>query len=82
MEKLPTVESFLSTLQTERCDTGEYLMYFAVDIPEKMREFGRACARYALEQAAEKAEVNFDDGGYASVWQESILNAFDVEEIR
>jgi hypothetical protein len=58
MNKIPTAEEFCKNLQSEYGETGEYKMYFAIDIPNKLREFAKLHVKAALEAANEKAKIN------------------------
>ena len=54
--KILTPEESLKDLQSEYEEIGEYKMYFAIDIPAKMREYAKQVVKYTLEQAAQKAK--------------------------
>lgn len=72
--KLQTAEEFLQTKPDEGYSFNETVRPYLI-------EFGKMCARYALEQAAEKATL-ISDHQRCEISTSSILNAFDVEEIK
>jgi|688.fasta_scaffold2273523_1 hypothetical protein len=83
MAKIPTAEEFLKDLQHEYEETGEYKMYFAIDIPNKLKEFAKMHVEAALKEASEKALVYADEGGYSEfVDEQSILNSYSLENIK
>jgi hypothetical protein len=55
--KTPTAEEFCKDLQSDYEETGEYKMYYAIDIPNKLREFAKLHVKAALEAAAENAKA-------------------------
>jgi len=73
----PTAEEFLKDLQHEYEETGEYKMYFAIDIPNKLKEFAKLHVEAALKEANEKAIMT----GYVDSGQ-TILNAYPLENIK
>lgn len=92
--KLPTAKKILSkNIPVEPITT----LYHYPSMERAMIEFGRLCAKYAQEKAAEKAEISINDKDiniiqsltkyednncviYAD--KQSILNSFDLEEIK
>jgi hypothetical protein len=89
MEKIPTAEEFLKDLQHEYEETGEYKMYFAIDIPDKLREFAKLHVEAALKAASEKGEAVVRTNGEwtsskvtAGVNKESILNSYPLDKIK
>jgi hypothetical protein len=87
-DKIPTIEEFLKDLQTERSyENQEYLMYFAIDIPEKIKKFTAMHVAAALKAAAKDAKtrhIHSERGGagYYSIDYDSILNAYPLENIK
>jgi hypothetical protein len=89
MEKIPTAEEFLKDLQHGYEETGEYKMYFAIDIPDKLREFAKLHVEAALKEASEKGEAVVRTNGEwtsskvtAGVNKESILKSYSLENIK
>lgn len=74
---VPTAEEFLKDLQHEYEETGEYKMYFAIDIPNKLKEFAKLHVEAALKEANKKAIMT----GYVDSGQ-TILNAYLLENIK
>jgi len=86
---IPTAEEFLKDLQHEYEETGEYKMYFAIDIPNKLKEFAKLHVEAALKQASEKAKIKYEYSGntgseycYEYVDQNSILNSYPLTNIK
>lgn len=82
--KLPTAEEFLSNLQFEYEETGEYKMYFAIDIPNKLREFAKLHVEQALKAALESIPClgsSSDIATYGEV-EEAVLNAYPPDKIK
>jgi len=84
-----TAEEFLKDLQHEYEETGEYKMYFAIDIPNKLKEFAKLHTEAALKAASEKATTKedvaiFAEGTYRTqiIDRDSILNAYPLTLIR
>lgn len=48
-KKIPTPEEFLEPLQTEYGETGEYRMYFGIDLPDAMKKYAKEVVKYTLE---------------------------------
>ena len=98
MEKIPTAEEFLKDLQHEYEETGEYKMYFAIDIPNKLKEFAKLHVERALKEASESRCINM----YNKTWfaqsleagtkvldrvnitvdKDSILNSYSLDNIK
>ncbi len=70
---IPTAEEFLKDLQHDYEETGEYKMYFAIDIPNKLKEFAKLHVEAALEQASEKVGLSY---------KQSILNSYPLTNIK
>jgi hypothetical protein len=79
MEKIPTAETFLQDLQHEYEETGEYKMYFAIDIPNKLIEFAKLHVEAALKEASENA-MGLHCTDYID--KESILNSYPLTNIK
>jgi len=86
MEKIPTAEEFLKDLQHEYEETGEYKMYFAIDISNKLKEFAKLHVEAALKEAAYKSECynksKFPGDENWVVDMESILNSYPLTNIK
>lgn len=83
--KILTADEFLQDLQSEYEKTGEYKMYFAIDIPNKLREFAKLHVEAALKAASEKADGIDGDNFYipnTAIDKESILNAYPLTNIK
>lgn len=80
--KLPTANEYIDNITDE--NGYDYFDYgdFEVKFAKAMTGFAKLYARHALEQAAEKAEIEWPDFYDAIIDKASILNAFDVEEIK
>ncbi len=79
---IPTAEEFLKDLQHEYEETGEYKMYFAIDIPNKLKEFAKLHVEAALKEASENVIIDYDIGGYSFVSKQSILNSYPLTNIK
>jgi hypothetical protein len=82
---VPTAEEILKDLQHEYEETGEYKMYFAIDIPDKLREFAKLHVEQALKEASEKADTQEMGKGFTAetiVDKDSILNSYPLENIK
>ena len=51
--KIPTAEEFCKDLQFEYEETGEYKMYFAIDIHNALKVFAKLHVKAALEAASD-----------------------------
>lgn len=71
-EKIMTAEDFLKPLQTQYEETGEYKMYFALDIPKVMKEFAEFHVKEALKAAKGACFTEADD----------ILRAYPLTNIK
>jgi hypothetical protein len=81
---IPTAEEFLKDLQHEYEETGEYKMYFAIDIPNKLREFAKLHVESALNAASEKVYYR-DSNGFIETSEEnkySALNSYPLTNIK
>jgi hypothetical protein len=81
---IPTAEEFLKDLQHEYEETGEYKMYFAIDIPNKLREFAKLHVESALNAASEKVYYR-DSNGFIETSEEnkySVLNSYPLTNIK
>lgn len=74
---IPPVTEYLSALQTTRDSTGEYKLYFAVDIHLKMVEFTRRHVEAALLATYDKV---MKEGMPPS--REQILDAYPPKNIK
>ena len=62
---------------------SEYPTVSKYDALEAMIEFAKLHVTEALKEASENAEVIFDDSGQSGrVYQDSILNAYSLENIK
>ena len=78
-----TAEEFLKELQFEYEETGEYKMYFAIDIPNKLREFAKIKVTEALKTASEQARtMTNNESTSIIVDKDSILNAYPLDLIK
>jgi len=84
MTKIPTAEEFLKDLQHEYEETGEYKMYFAIDIPNKLKEFAKLHVEAALKEALESIPClgsSSDIATYEEV-EDAVLNAYPLTNIK
>jgi hypothetical protein len=79
---IPTAEEFLKDLQHEYEETGEYKMYFAIDIPNKLKEFAKLHVEAALKAAYDNIEYTTVDSSVPYVVEESILNSYPLTNIK
>jgi hypothetical protein len=79
---IPTAEDFLKDLQSEYEETGEYKMYFAIDIPNKLREFAELHVRAALERAIDNVDYWYDYDGHGYIDHDTIRNSYPPENIK
>ena len=78
-----TAEEFLKELQFEYEETGEYKMYFAIDIPNKLREFAKIKVTEALKKASKQARtMTNNESTSIIVDKDSILNAYPLDLIK
>ena len=56
-----TAEEILADLQYQWEETGEYKMYFAIDIPGKLREFAKIKVKEALVAAHRNMQLPEED---------------------
>lgn len=83
MEKIPTAEEFLKDLQHEYEETGEYKMYFAIDIPNKLKEFAKLHVEEALKEASEKSGLNMiSTTTFGKNYRQEILNSYPLSNIK
>jgi len=81
---IPTAEEFLKDLQHEYEETGEYKMYFAIDIPNKLKEFAKLHVEAALKEALESIPClgsSSDIATYEEV-EDAVLNAYPLTLIK
>jgi hypothetical protein len=79
---IPTAEEFLKDLQHEYEETGEYKMYFAIDIPNKLKEFAKLHVEAALKAAYDNIEYTTVDSSVPYVVEGSILNSYPLSNIK
>lgn len=68
---IPTAEEF--------CNDMRYVTY---SLDEKLITFAKMHVEEALKQASEKATTDGYGDGYAGIDEESILNAYPLENIK
>jgi hypothetical protein len=80
-DKILTADDFCKDLQSEYEETGEYKMYFAIDIPNKLREFARYHVNLALIAASES---HFCEGDIheCTPLPENILDSYPENNIK
>jgi len=84
MEDLLTAEEFCKDLQYEYGETGEYKMYFAIDIPGKLREFAKLHVQAALKEALDSIPClgsSTDIPSYEEV-ENAVLNSYPLTNIK
>ena len=83
---IPTAEDFLQdsfTISHFYNDKYNRMSCFSDDVQKAMIEFAKLHVEAALKEAAEKALVYADEGGYSEfVDESSILNAYSLENIK
>jgi hypothetical protein len=86
---IPTATEFLKDLQHEYEETGEYKMYFAIDIPNKLKEFAKMHVEAALKAVLEKIRLSDEvcevlQKHYFEEYinKESILNSYPLDNIK
>ena len=83
MKKIPTAEEFLKDLQHEYEETGEYKMYFAIDIPNKLKEFAKMHVEAAIKACIEDTPSgsSTDTVSYEDV-VEALTDSYPLENIK
>ena len=85
MSNIPTAEDFCKDLQSQYEETGEYKMYFAIDIPNKLKEFAKLHVKAALKSAS-KIDIYTDRDGDGNEYffqnEKGILNAYPLTNIK
>ncbi len=85
MEKIPTAEEFLENhleISYFYDDKSGAMVCYADDMQKAMIEFARLHVQAALEAASVKAELKEAYSGMVWIDEESILNAYPLENIK
>jgi len=78
--KLPTAKQYFDSLNKTKVH-GEFVLTESVSI-KAMIEFAKLHIQKALKEASEKAEINYEDFSGKYIDKDSILNAYNLDEIK